>query len=106
MYALQTFDNLFRPLDTTANVVADDASFTIDIDVPGVKPEDIEVTVAKNVLSVRGKSASRRFARSWTVPDSVDLAAVSAAYDLGVLTVTLPKKEEEKPRVIEVKRVA
>lgn len=87
-------------------------------ELPGVAHKDIDVTVDQGVLTVRGErkltaptgySAHRRergemsFARSFNLPCRVDAEKISAQLADGVLTVTLPKAEEEKPRAIAVR---
>jgi HSP20 family protein len=82
-------------------------------DLPGVKREDISVETVDGNLSI---TASRKqkvgeeeesfsYSRSVSLPEEVQADKVSAAYENGVLTVTLPKREESKPRkvAIEVK---
>jgi HSP20 family protein len=87
--------------------------------VPGIKPEDLDITVTKNTLTIKGevrqeeeKEEERyhlrerrygRFARSITLPTSVDADEIEANYENGVLTLRLPKTEEVKPKRIEVK---
>lgn len=81
-------------------------------DLPGVNREDINVEVVDGYLTI---AASRKtpategeaersfsFSRSVTIPDEVQADKVSAAYENGVLTVTLPKREEVKPKKITV----
>jgi HSP20 family protein len=79
-------------------------------ELPGVSRDAINIEVVDDYLTI---SASRKtgegeneesfsFSRSVTVPESVQSDKVSASYENGVLTVTLPKKEEAKPRKISV----
>ena len=91
----------------------------IKTEVPDVKREDLKVTFEHNVLTIEGErkfddTVSRdqfdrierqygSFRRSFTLPTSVDSARATASYADGVLTITLPKREEAKPRQIEVK---
>jgi HSP20 family protein len=86
----------------------------IQLEVPGVKPEDIRLSIEDNLLSVRGEKrqiAEERnervhryersygsFERSFTLPNSVDTANIDAAVENGILTVTIPKSERAKPR--------
>jgi HSP20 family protein len=90
----------------------------IKAELPDVPREDISVTVEQNTLMIKGakktpadvaedqfKRVERRFgafSRSFTLPSTVDAAKVSADYRNGVLTVTLPYREEAKPRSIAV----
>lgn len=101
-----------------ADIYETEAGVTLQVDLPGHDPKAIEVKVEDGVLTVRSerkaepsaKDSARRlergfgvYARSFTLPDTVDAAKVEARYEHGVLTLTLPRKEESKPRVIEVK---
>ncbi len=88
-------------------------------EVPGVKPADVKISVEGNVLTISGQKeqvaeeeAERvhryertygTFERTFTLPAMVDAGAIQATYEHGVLTVTLPKVEKAKPRLIEVK---
>ena len=91
-------------------------------ELPGMTREDIEVTVENNTLVLKGtkkfdsevKDENYRriersygsFHRSFTLPNTVDAAKVSADYKNGVLTVKLPFREEAKPRTIDVEVAA
>jgi HSP20 family protein len=91
-------------------------------EVPGLKPEDVKISLEHNVLTIHGtkeqvaeertervhryERAYGRFARSFTLPATVDATGIKAAYEHGVLTVTLPKVEKAKPRQIEVQVAA
>src|SRR5690349_18191548 len=93
-------------------------SLLVRAELPGLKKEDIEISLHENVLTVSGErkdekkyeasQTSRqerffgRFSRSITLPKQVDSGRVKAAYKDGVLTVTLPKAEEAKPRQIQI----
>jgi len=87
-------------------------------DLPELKREDIKVTFENDVLTIEGVRAINAdipgdqyqrlergygsFRRSFTLPQTVDASRVSAAYQDGVLTVTLPRREESRPRQIQV----
>ncbi|HEX9116503.1 MAG TPA: Hsp20/alpha crystallin family protein [Anaerolineae bacterium] len=106
------------PLDVAEN----EDNFVVKASVPGVKPEDIEVTVHGELLSIRGEMKQEQeskneqyhlrerrwgtFARSLTLPAAVKADQVEAEYANGVLTLTLPKTDEVKPKRIEVKRTS
>jgi HSP20 family protein len=91
----------------------------IKAELPDIKKEAVKVTVEDGVLTIqgernrekeeKGKKYHRversygRFVRSFTLPDSVDAAAVKAEYADGVLNLHLPKSEKAKPKQIEVK---
>jgi HSP20 family protein len=86
---------------------------------PGVKPEDVEIKLTGDVLSIRGEMKEevetndrnyhcreRRYSsfnRSIGLPVSVVADKASAEFENGILTLTLPKSEESKPKVITVK---
>ena len=107
------------PWTIPADVREDDEAIEYAIEIPGLKPEEIELTVVNDVLTVSGeKKVERegkeegyhlverrygRFERSFRVPTNVKADAVKAAYDHGVLRVTLPKSEESKPRKIQIR---
>lgn len=79
-------------------------------DLPGVSRDAINVEVVEGYLNIEATRKSQegdreesfRFSRSISLPDGVRADGVSASYEDGVLTVTLPKKEEAKPRKISV----
>jgi len=95
----------------------DDLALTFEL--PGMKKEDIKVTVKDNVLSISGKRGfaeeekdenyirteigTGSFCRSFTLPDTVNSEKISADYKDGMLTVKLAKLEEVKPKEIDVR---
>jgi HSP20 family protein len=126
---MKDFDQLFQELTGQAarqgrefapatDIYETESGVTLQVDLPGHDPKSIEVKVEKGVLTLRSerkadpaaKDSARRlergfgvFTRSFKLPDTVDANNVDARYEHGVLTLTLPRKEEAKPRVIEVK---
>lgn len=97
----------------------DKDKYIVQLEVPGVKKSDINVSVQEGTLTISGERNSQRdmkdgtthrteriygkFSRSVTLPAAVQSDKVSATYKDGVLTVELPKAEEAKPKQIEVK---
>lgn len=93
--------------------------FTLVVELPGVAAEDVDITLEENVLTVSGERSFYadkeadgfrrversfgRFHRAVRLPDRVAADRVEAAYKDGLLTITVPKAEEAKPRRIEVK---
>jgi HSP20 family protein len=87
-------------------------------EVPGVKPEDVKISVENNVLTIQGtkeqvaeEKAEKvhryertygAFERSFTLPATVDPEHIKASYAAGVLTLVLPKIEKAKPRQIKI----
>jgi len=100
------------------DVLEEADSIRIMAELPGVKPEDVKISVENNVLSITGQKqqvAEERtervhryervygaFERTFTLPATVDAANIKATFEHGVLTVTLPKAEKAKPRQIPV----
>lgn len=88
----------------------DKENLYVRAELPGISREDINVEMIEDFLTItaarktkeEGGEQSLSFSRSVTVPESVQGDKVSAQYQDGVLTVTLPKKEEAKPRKIAV----
>jgi HSP20 family protein len=90
----------------------DDKAYTVSVDVPGVKAEDMNIKVEENILKLEGgrkvKSengySERKFSYSMTLGDDVNLDKISANLEDGVLKLTAPKMEVKKPaaRVINI----
>ena len=113
-YRESTVANWTPPVD----IFEEPNEIRILAEVPGVKPEDVKISVENNVLTVHGtkhqlaEEKSDRvhryersygaFDRSFTLPATVDAEKIKARYEHGVLTLTLPKVEKAKPRQIEV----
>lgn len=101
------------------DVVDDEDAFLVRATLPGLTPEDIEVSVEDDVLTIKAERSEeheesdenyllreRRYGsyhRSVRLPVGVDGENVTAEIKDGVLTLTLPKREEHKPKKIEVK---
>ena len=91
----------------------------VKAEVPGMDAKDINISVTGDVLTIKGEKKSEReekeenyhlversygsFSRSLAMPAAVDMDKIEAKYDKGVLTITCPKKEEVKPKAIEIK---
>ncbi len=94
-------------------------NFVFKADVPGVSVEDLDIKLTQNRLSVIGKREAEKeektdtyyacersygsFTRSFTLPDGIDADKIAADLKDGVLTLTLPKRPEMKPKQINVK---
>lgn len=91
--------------------------FRVHLDVPGVDPSSIDLTVEKNVLTVRAERSWQpaedqevvvaerpqgSFTRQLFLGDGLDPERIEASYDNGVLTVTVPVAEQAKPRKVEI----
>lgn len=124
------FDNAFGPQSSEdwqptitwglpVDVMENDNDFIVKASVPGIDPNDLEITYTNDTLTIKGEIKSdqevkegnyhlreRRygsFARSIRLPSKVKAEAIEARYDKGVLTLQLPKAEEVKPKRIAIK---
>ena len=102
------------PLDVSEN----EDAYIVKASIPGVNPDDIDITLVDNVLTIKAEIKEEKdieeakyhlrerrfgvFSRSITLPTAVDADKVEAVYEHGVLTLTIPKAEEVKARKIEV----
>lgn len=100
------------------DVREDSNEFTLYVELPGVSSDDVDITLEDNVLTISGQRSSYedveegefrrverhfgRFHRSVRLPDRVVGDEVNARYADGVLTITVPKAEEAKPRRIAI----
>jgi HSP20 family protein len=96
----------------------EDTQFVIHADLPGVEPKNIDVTLEKGVLTIRGRRdlenrdeqhgfrrverTSGAFYRRFSLPDTADSQAVKARFTNGVLEVAIPKQQQVLPRRINV----
>jgi HSP20 family protein len=101
-----------------ADVYEDEGGITVKLEVPGVDEKDIDVRIENNTLTVHGERKFEKeekeenylrvernygsFTRSFTLPNTVDTADVTANYDKGVLKIKLVKKAEAKPKQIKI----
>jgi HSP20 family protein len=91
-------------------------TFVIEFDLPGVRPETLDIDVERNVLTVRAERPPRNgdwemlaserptglFSRQLVLGDNLDLDRLEASYDAGVLQLVVPVAEKARPRKIEV----
>jgi HSP20 family protein len=100
------------------DLVETDDHFVLRADLPGLDEGDVNIEVHENVLTLSGERryeheakkdgyyrlerGSGQFSRSLTLPDGVDLDAISASFDKGVLEVRVPKPEQRKPRRVQI----
>ena len=100
------------------NVYEDSNGFAVTAAIPGVDPKEVNITVDHGLLTLSGERkaeaevegrnyllreiAGGTFSRSFRVPTNVDAEKVSATYKNGILKIELLKKEEAKPRRIQV----
>ncbi|MDX9803203.1 MAG: Hsp20/alpha crystallin family protein [Dehalococcoidales bacterium] len=96
-----------------------DADVVVKAELPGVKPEDVDVSVSEGILTIKGENREEQeekeanyyrrelrygsFSRSISLPAAVNADKAEAVFENGVLTLTLPKAEEARPKQIKVK---
>lgn len=119
------FDSLFErtlfsdnySFPAAADIYEDREKFTVEVEVPGIKEENIEITLDKNILTIKGTQEEEKankeywrversvgsFKRSFALPSLVDVENIQALYDKGILTIHFPKKPKTVPRKIEIK---
>ena len=104
----------FAPTD----VSEDENSLRITMELPGVDPNDVRLSLENNILTIRGEKKQQiddnserihrfertygMFERTFVLPNTVDTEQIDARYDNGVLHVSIPKAERAKPREIRV----
>ena len=102
-----------------ANILDDEEKLTFVFEVPGMEKENIKVKISNNVLHISGKKEERmksekenvirqeistgEFERQFTLPESVKTDSINAVYENGILSIELEKKDEVKPKEIDVK---
>ncbi|HPC37845.1 MAG TPA: Hsp20/alpha crystallin family protein [Exilispira sp.] len=105
----------YAPLD----ISEDDKNYFIEADLPGFTKDQISVKIDKDILTISASNekeeekqtkkyhkkerVSKSCTRSISIPENVDVSNISAKFENGVLTLTLPKKEPEKTNQIEIK---
>ncbi|GAC1310400.1 MAG: Hsp20/alpha crystallin family protein [Vulcanimicrobiaceae bacterium] len=107
---LDIFHNFYSPLMRGAtpgasglDISRTENGYVVEIPVAGFKPDEIDVTFKDDVLSISGKSDRRAFTRSLMLPDEIDPDRVEARVEYGMLTLTLERRPDVKPKRIEVK---
>ena len=103
----------------TVDMYETDEEVVVKTATPGVKPEDIDVSITGDVLTIKGETKAEEkvekanyirqerrygaFSRSLALPSTVVADKAAAEFESGVLILTLPKAEEVKPKTIQVK---
>jgi HSP20 family protein len=107
-----------RAWTPAVDIVENDNNLVLKAELPGVDPKDVEVRVEDNTLYLKGERKFEKdvkeenyyriersygsFARTFTLPGSIDSEKVDANCQDGVLTLTIPKREEAKPKTIKI----
>ena len=112
-------DNISASWNPAVDITEDADKYIVHAELPGVDKKDVKITIQDNVLSFRGEKKQEEekedknyhriersygsFYRSFTLPSTVLSDKIEASYADGILTISLPKAEEAKPKEIEVK---
>jgi HSP20 family protein len=105
-----------RPAVMAMDAWREGDTFVLEFDLPGVRPETVDIDVERNVLTVKAERSAKNgdwellaaerptglFSRQLVLGDNLDLTQVAAHYDAGVLRLTIPVAERAKPRKVEV----
>ncbi|AHH95047.1 Hsp20/alpha crystallin family protein [Kutzneria viridogrisea] len=104
-----------RPATAPIDAYRQGEEFVVELDLPGVAPESIDLDVERNVLTVRAERKATEgvqlqiaerprgvFSRQLFLGEALDTSRISAEYDAGVLTIRVPVAERAKPRKITV----
>ena len=101
------------------DIAETEKAISLHVEIPGVQKDDVKISINEDrILSIRGEKRQSEtiegqqfvrmeshfgtFARSFTLSDSIDINAIQAEFNNGILQITLPKVEPEKPKSIEV----
>lgn len=106
-------------LNTPLDVYETDNTIVIKAAVPGVKPEDLDITITGDVLTIKGEYKEEQqqeqkrsyirqerrygsFSRTLTLPTAIDSNNVNASFENGVLTLEMPKRQDVKPKSVKI----
>jgi HSP20 family protein len=101
------------------DIAEQESAYEVKMELPGVNKEDVTISLESNILTIKGEKKQEKeeksknlhrversygsFQRSFTLPTSVKGEKIDAVFNDGVLSITLPKVEEAKPKQIEVR---
>src|SRR5271165_1173755 len=111
-------DSNLTPWAPAVDIYETEQELVVKADLPDVNPQDLDIRVENNILTIRGERkfenkvneenylrverAYGSFSRSFSLANSVKSEAIKADYQNGVLTLSIPKREEAKPKQIKV----
>src|SRR5215467_7537955 len=106
------------PWVPAVDILENEHELVVKADLPDIKPEELDIRVENNILTIRGERKFEKkveektylrversygsFSRSFSLANTVNTEAIKAEYKNGVLTLTVPKREEAKPKQIKV----
>ncbi|THG31601.1 Hsp20/alpha crystallin family protein [Naasia lichenicola] len=113
----QVFGTLARPTSMPLDAWRDGDDFVVELDLPGIDPDRLDIDVERNILTIRAERVSRMpdaanavaterpwglFSRQLVLGDALDTERVEADYTAGVLSLRIPVAEKAKPRKINI----
>lgn len=114
--AVATRQNAFAP---SIDISETDNQYMIDVEVPGMRKEDIDLNIENNTLTISGERKFEKkednkqyhrveshygsFSRSFTLPENVKVDSISASYNNGILNITVDKSEQQMKKQIKIK---
>jgi HSP20 family protein len=119
----ETFDRSsdeanLTPWAPAVDIFETEQNLVVKADLPDIKPEELDIRVENNILTIRGERKFEKkvnennylrversygsFSRSFSLASTVNTEAIQADYKNGVLTLSIPKREEAKPKQIKV----
>ena len=106
----------------SVDIFEDEHTLVLNAEVPGLSEDDIELKIEDNTLTIKGERKFEKeikeenyhrmersygsFYRAFNLPPTIDVEKISAEHENGVLKITMPKKEETKPRDIKILKPA
>lgn len=100
------------------NVTEDDSGYHIDLEVPGVRKDDIQINLDNGIITVSGERKLNKrlkndkihktefgvgkFSRNFKIPQNTEFSKINASFENGILSVSLPKAESSKPKNIKI----
>ena len=104
VFGFDPFRNFFSSLPAAIGVEInrDETGYTVEVPVPGFKPDDIDITLENDTLTVSGKSEKRSFTRSLLLPEEIDSEKIAAKVEHGLLTLNLKLSPKAQPKKIAI----
>ena len=104
MLGYDPFRRFLPNVDPEMEVVRTENGWNVEIPVAGYRPEQIDIVVKDDVLTVSGKSEKRAFTRSLRLPQEIDAENIEAEVEHGMLALSLKRHPAAEPRKIEVRQ--
>lgn len=121
-YLSETNSELSQLMNVSMDVAETDQAFEVKVDLPGIDPEQVDIQIDNNTLTIRGQRSEETeekdeekqfhrveryqgsFSRSVVLPNAINEDETAAEFKDGVLKIMVPKSDEAKPRKITINR--